>query len=131
MEPDPDGKSHKLSEYVGQGEWVLVDFWASWCGPCRAEMPNVVAAYEKYHGKGFEIVGLSFDKDKDEWVNAIKEWGMPWIQLSDLKYWETVAAGVYSVTGIPDNLLIDPEGTIIARGLRGEELEAKLSEIFQ
>lgn len=94
-------------------------------------MPNVVAAYEKYHGKGFEIVGLSFDKDKDEWVNAIKEWGMPWIQLSDLKYWETVAAGVYSVTGIPDNLLIDPEGTIIARGLRGEELEAKLSEIFQ
>ena len=131
VEPDPDGKSHKLSEYVGQGEWILVDFWASWCGPCRAEMPNVVAAYEKYHGKGFEIVGLSFDKDKDEWVNAIKEWGMPWIQLSDLKYWETVAAGVYSVTGIPDNLLIDPEGTIIARGLRGEELEAKLSEIFQ
>lgn len=131
VEPDPDGKSHKLSEYVGQGEWVLVDFWASWCGPCRAEMPNVVAAYEKYHGKGFEIVGLSFDKDKDEWVNAIKEWGMPWIQLSDLKYWETVAAGVYSVTGIPDSLLIDPEGTIIARGLRGEELEAKLSEIFQ
>ena len=131
LEYDPDGNSHKLSEYVGHGKWVLVDFWASWCGPCRGEMPNVVAAYNQYHDKGFEIVGLSFDKDKDAWVKAIKNWEMPWIHLSDLKYWETVAAGVYSITGIPDNILIDPEGIIVARGLRGDSLEAKLAEIFK
>jgi thiol-disulfide isomerase/thioredoxin len=131
VEHDPDGNSHKLSEYVGHGKWVLVDFWASWCGPCRGEMPNVVAAYNQYHDKGFEIVGLSFDKDKDAWVKAIKDWEMPWIHLSDLKYWETVAAGVYSITGIPDNILVDPEGIIVARGLRGDSLEAKLAEIFK
>ena len=131
VEYDPDGNSHKLSEYVGHGKWVLVDFWASWCGPCRGEMPNVVAAYNQYHDKGFEIVGLSFDKDKDAWVKAIKDWEMPWIHLSDLKYWETVAAGVYSITGIPDNILVDPEGIIVARGLRGDSLEAKLAEIFK
>ena len=131
VESDPKGKTHKLSEYVGRGKWVLVDFWASWCGPCKAEMPNVTAAYRKYHRKGFEIVGLSFDQDKDAWVKAIKDWDMPWIHLSDLKYWESVAAGVYSVNGIPDNLLIDPQGTIVARGLRGGDLEAKLAEIFK
>ena len=128
---DTKGTPRKLSEYVGHGKWVLVDFWASWCGPCRGEMPNVVAAYNQYHDKGFEIVGLSFDKDKDAWVKAIKDWEMPWIHLSDLKYWETVAAGVYSITGIPDNILVDPEGIIVARGLRGDSLEAKLAEIFK
>ena len=130
-EDDPDGNPHKLSEYVGQGRWVLVDFWASWCGPCKAEMPHVVAAYRKYHDKGFDIVGLSFDREKDPWVKAITEWEMPWIHLSDLKYWKSVAADVYSVNSIPDNLLIDPEGTVVARGLRGEALEARLAEIFQ
>ena len=130
-EADPNGKLHKLSEYVGKGKWVLVDFWASWCGPCKAEMPNVTAAYKKYHGKGFEIVGLSFDRDKDAWVRAIKDWDMPWIHLSDLKYWQTVAHDVYGVNSIPDNLLIDPEGTIVARGLRGPALDARLSEIFK
>ena len=130
-EPDQNGKMHKLSEYVGKGNWVLVDFWASWCNPCKAEMPNVVAAYKKYHAKGFEIVGLSFDRDKEAWVKAIKDWDMPWIHLSDLKYWQSIAAQTYTVTGIPDNLLISPDGTIVARGLRGRALEAKLAEIFK
>ena len=130
-EADTEGNLHKLSEYAGQGNWVLVDFWASWCGPCKAEMPNVVDAYKKYHSKGFEIVGLSFDSEKDPWAQAIVEWQMPWIHLSDLKGWKTVASGVYSVNAIPDNLLIDPDGIIVARGLRGEALQKKLAEIFE
>ena len=129
-EPDVEGNMHKLSEYVGKGNWVLVDFWASWCAPCREEMPNVVAAYEKYHAKGFNVVGLSFDNKKGPWVKAISDLKMPWIHLSDLKGWKTVASDVYGVNSIPDNLLIDPTGKIAARGLRGNDLLARLQEIY-
>lgn len=129
-EKDLQGKSHKLSEYVGKGNYVLVDFWASWCGPCRAEMPNVKAAYEKYHAKGFEIVGLSFDQKHDAWEKAVKDMGLNWIHLSDLKGWQTVASGAYGVMSIPASILVDPQGIIVAEGLRGEALGEKLAEIY-
>ena len=127
---DPDGKMHKISELVGDGKYVLVDFWASWCGPCRQEMPNVLEAYNKYHEKGFEVIGVSFDNGKAAWVRAIGQLQMPWLQISDLKGWNSAAAPLYKIDAIPDNILIDPQGKIIDRALRGKPLHKKLQRIF-
>jgi thiol-disulfide isomerase/thioredoxin len=127
---DANGKMHRISDLVGKGKWVLVDFWASWCGPCRAEMPNVLEAYSKYHAKGFEIVGISFDQKKEAWINAIQQMGMRWQQMSDLKGWKCAAVDAYGVTSIPSNILVDPTGKIVAMDLRGKKLLDKLKDIY-
>ena len=128
--PDPKGKMISVSDYVKKNKYTLIDFWASWCGPCRAEMPNVKASYEKYHAKGFEIVGLSLDNRSDAWKKAIGDMELNWVHLSDLKGWQSVAAKTYSIQGIPASLLVDPNGKIVARDLRGDKLGNKLKQIY-
>lgn len=127
----PEGKTVKLSDYVGKGKTVLVDFWASWCGPCRREMPNLVEAYAKYKNKNFEIVGVSLDQSGDSWKEAIKKLNITWPQMSDLKYWNCEGAKLYAVSSIPHTVLIDGDGIILARGLHGEELQEKLAEVLK
>lgn len=127
-QPTPQGSMLSLSSLRGQ--IVLIDFWASWCGPCRKENPNVVAAYNKYHKAGFEIFGVSLDKDKQKWIDAIAQDGLIWKHVSDLGHWNSAPAQAYGVNSIPATVLLDKEGKIIARNLRGPALEAKLAEIF-
>lgn len=127
---DTTGTMHKLSEYIGKG-YVLLDFWASWCGPCRAEMPHVKAAYETYAPKGFQIVGISLDNKESAWKGAINQMGLPWIHLSDLKGWKCEGAQRYGINSIPATLLLDKDGKIIARNLRGKQLAEKLAEVYQ
>lgn len=127
--PNPEGEIVKLSSL--RGKYVLLDFWAKWCGPCRAENPNVVRAYNKYKDKGFTVFGVSLDRRKEDWLQAIQEDNLTWTHVSDLKYWQSEAAKTYNITGIPFSLLLDPDGVIIAKNLRGAALEQKLAEIFE
>jgi peroxiredoxin len=124
----PDGNTISLSSL--KGKIVLVDFWASWCKPCRQENPEVVKLYNKYKNSGFEILGVSLDENKDKWVEAIKQDGLPWPHVSDLKGWQSAAAQVYGIQSIPFTLLVDKEGKIIDKNLRGILLENKLKTLF-
>ncbi len=126
---DADGNEVRFFDHLGDG-YVLLDFWAAWCGPCRRENPNIVAAVEKYKDKGFNVFGVSLDKDKDSWLKAIKDDALNWPQVSDLAFWDTEAPALYGVRFIPSNLLIGPDGIIVARNIKGEELHRKLEEIY-
>jgi peroxiredoxin len=124
----PEGGSYALSDL--RGKIVLIDFWASWCRPCRMENPNVKRVYERFNKKGFEILGVSLDRDHAAWVKAIQDDGLPWKHVSDLGFWNNAAAQEYGVTGIPYTVLVDREGKILDKGLRGEQLEQKLAELL-
>jgi len=125
---DTEGKPVQLSSL--KGKIVLVDFWASWCGPCRQENPNVVKLYQQYHDKGFEILGVSLDRTKEDWLKGIKDDNLTWIHVSDLQYWQNAAARLYGVNAIPQSFLLDKDGKIIGKGLRGEQLANKMMELF-
>lgn len=126
---DTSGNPVSLQSF--RGKYVLVDFWASWCGPCRLENPNLVAAYEKYNAKNFTVLGVSLDRDRNAWLQAIAKDGLTWTHVSDLKFWSNEAARIYKITSIPQNLLIGPDGVIIGKNLRGEELQLRLQELFK
>jgi peroxiredoxin len=126
---DTTGKPIRLSSY--RGKYVLVDFWASWCGPCRQENPNVVANYNRFKSKNFTVLGVSLDKTKSAWVDAIAMDGLTWGHVSDLKGWTNAVAQQYQITSIPQNFLIGPDGKIIAKNLRGPALESKLESILK
>lgn len=129
--PDSNGKMAKISDFVSKNKYTLVDFWASWCGPCRAEMPHVIEAYKKYNKQGFGVVGVSLDDDESKWKKSIKDWGMTWPHISDLKGFECEGATLYGINAIPATVLIAQDGTIVARNLRGKALEEKLEELFK
>jgi peroxiredoxin len=126
---DTLGKMVSLESF--RGKYVLIDFWASWCGPCRTENPNLVAAFKKYASKNFTILGVSLDENKTSWMNAIRKDKLTWTQVSDLQGWKNKVAQMYLIRSIPANYLLDPSGKVIAKDLRGEELQVKLKELLQ
>lgn len=126
---DTNGNDVKLSSF--RGKYVLVDFWASWCGPCRQENPNVVNAFKKYKDRNFTVLGVSLDRAKDPWLKAIKDDQLQWTQLSDLKFWNNAVAVQYKIQSIPQNFLIDPKGVIVGKNLRGEELQSRLAILLK
>ncbi len=126
---DTNGKLVSFSSF--KGKYVLVDFWASWCGPCRQENPNVVRAYNKYKGKNFTVLGISLDKSKQPWLDAIQADGLTWQHLSDLKGWTNAVAQKFGINSIPQNFLVDPNGVVIGKNLRGADLDSKLEEILK
>ncbi len=126
---DAEGNPISLSSFKGQ--WVLVDFWASWCSPCRAENPNVVATYNQYKDRNFTILGVSFDQNKAAWLKAIEDDNLTWTHVSDLKGWRNAVGEIYAIKSIPQNILLNPEGTIVAKNLRGEDLGKKLEELIK
>jgi peroxiredoxin len=127
--PDVNGNTVSLSSF--KGKYVLVDFWASWCGPCRHENPNVVKAFEQLKNKNFTVLGVSLDKEKSSWIKAIKDDNLNWTNVSDLKFWESIVVPMYGIQGIPYNVLINPEGVVIAENLRGEGLVQRLEELVK
>ena len=127
--PDTAGVSVSLSDF--RGKYVLLDFWASWCPPCRRENPNVVKAFQEYEDKNFTIIGISLDNNKDKWMKAIADDNLTWTHVSDLKYWDSEIPALYGVRGIPANILLDPNGVIIARNITGEDLHKTLQEVIK
>ncbi|WP_140938520.1 TlpA family protein disulfide reductase [Sphingobacterium lumbrici] len=127
---DPNGKNINLYDYLKGKKYVLVDFWASWCGPCRAENPHILKVYDQYKSKGFDVFAISLDDNKDRWIKAVKDDKMPWGQVSDLKGWKNEAAQYYNITAIPMNYLLDENGIIVAKNLRGDNLEKEIAKLL-
>ena len=127
----PEGETVNLSDFVSKNQYTLIDFWASWCGPCRKEMPHVVEAYKAFKNKGFGIVGVSLDNNADKWKEAIGTLNITWPQMSDLQGWNNAGAKLYGVNSIPATVLVDQNGTIVARGLRGNAIQEKLNELLK